>query len=162
MAQPTAGDGSVFRAVWPITDDTYSRDELVAEAQLDLAGLAAEADVIITGPAAFDTTRTGAEVPGWEDWDGFVLVAEAPARARNTPAPVDPADLPTYADWVVIERALANDAPRTLTKPEKKAAVADGIRRGMSYKELADRLGMAWVTVRAYAQADPAEWTVAA
>ncbi|PRY53511.1 hypothetical protein [Glycomyces artemisiae] len=160
MSQPPVS--GVFRAVWPVVDTTYSRDELIAEAQLALAGLAAAADVIVTGPAAFDTTRTGSEVPGWEDWDGYVLVAEAPARARRTPDPVAPVDLPTYIDWVVVERALAAAAPRKLTKIEKKAAVADGIRRGMSYKELADLLKMGWVTVRDYAQADPAEWTVAA
>lgn len=162
MAHPPVTGDSVFRAVWPVVDDTYSRDELIAEAKLDLTALAAEADVIITGPATWDTTHTGPEVPEWEDWPGFVLIAWAPARACNTPEPVDPGARPAFVDWVVIERTLADEPTRELTKPEKKAAVRAGVHRGMSFNELAHCLGIAWTTVRSYAKADPAGWTAAA
>lgn len=163
MAQPPVN--GVYRAVWPVADDTLTRDELIAEAKFALAALAAESDIIITGPATWDTTRTGSEVPDWEHWDGYVLVAEAPARGRNATIPVvvEPVGPePVYVDWVVIERALAEAAPRKLSRDEKKAAVHVGERRGITRKALADRLGMAAETVRTYAQADPTEWTVAA
>jgi hypothetical protein len=96
MSQPPVS--GVYRAVWPIVDDTFTREELIAEAQHALAALAAEDAVILTGPATWDTTRTGAEVPGWETWDGYV---PTPPPRRRTPSPTStgpPSRLPSPAN----------------------------------------------------------------
>jgi DNA-binding CsgD family transcriptional regulator len=163
MSQPPVS--GVYRAVWPIVDDTFTREELIAEAQHALAALAAEDAVILTGPATWDTTRTGAEVPGWETWDGYVLIAEAPGFRGNTPDPAaEAANAVADVDWTAIEIALAGERPVKLTASEKRVAVQLAERqRGMTRTAIAARLHLSGTTVNKYAEDDLAiDWTVAA
>ncbi|MFI5839430.1 hypothetical protein ACIA8K_06920 [Catenuloplanes sp. NPDC051500] len=66
-------------AVWPITDETYTRDALIAEGLDDLPAVAAEAGVRVIGPSTW-RVLDAEELEGWEHWPGLILVATAPAE----------------------------------------------------------------------------------
>lgn len=64
-------------------------------------------------------------------------------------------------DWVVVERALVPGACVLLNRDERRAAIDVGIRRGMDYDDLAERLGMqrdavmqSWVRSKERARAE--------
>lgn len=73
---------SIFRAIWPITDETTGIRELVAAAEADLPLLLAQAHAAIT-----DNTRSrwsvvpSVNVPGSGRVTEHVLMFEAPARS---------------------------------------------------------------------------------
>lgn len=73
----------IFRAVWPITNETRSFLALCAEAQHDVPLLLAQAHARPTGPGRF-TVADSAQIPGSGRITPWVLLYEAPAT--RTPA----------------------------------------------------------------------------
>jgi hypothetical protein len=73
-----------LQAVWPIIDLTRTYRELVAEGEYFLPVVAIEANALIEGPAEW-AVRDASDVPGWEAYDGLVLVANVAAEARPQP-----------------------------------------------------------------------------
>jgi hypothetical protein len=161
MTQPPVN--GVFRAVWLIIDPDRRRADLIAEAEALLPDLAESAGVVLTGPTSWDTTRHGYDLPGWERWLGYVLVAETPAN-RVLPDPaVVAADAVADVDWTAVEIALSGERPVNLSPDEKRAAVQLGEKQGMTRTALARRLRLSGTTVNEYAEADLAvDWAVAA
>ncbi|MFF0721320.1 hypothetical protein [Micromonospora sp. NPDC003816] len=72
-------------AVWPVTDDRLSLEDLVERAFRELSGVAAEAQARVAGPTTWRLIDA-ADLEGWEHHDGQLLVATAPAEP-TTPAP---------------------------------------------------------------------------
>ncbi|HAY44077.1 MAG TPA: hypothetical protein DCY59_11270 [Micrococcaceae bacterium] len=72
---------TIFRAVWPITDDTIPFAALKFEAEQDLPAVAARHGATITGPATFKVVdgRTQSGSQGAAQ----CVVATAPAMARK-------------------------------------------------------------------------------
>lgn len=83
--------GHLYRAVWPILDDTRTRSTLIAEASAGLDAMARTDGARITGPATWTVT-------------GDRLVCEAPAQPLPADEPVDVAGL---ADNETVVRRLA-------------------------------------------------------
>ncbi|MDH6460145.1 hypothetical protein M2302_000296 [Micromonospora sp. A200] len=70
----------ILQIVWPITDENYTRRQLIAEAEIDIDDEAEERGVIITGPP-FWLIQPAAGVPGWTAYaPGSVLIARVPAE----------------------------------------------------------------------------------
>lgn len=139
MPQPTR---TVFRAAWPIINEQRTPAELIDEAAALLPDLAAEAGAILCGPAEFDTTQTAAEagIPDLEHFDGYVLVATAPATAAPAP-PVtalrQPAPDRLRAD--AVEAALRGDDV-VLSDAERRGAAIIALQDGMTIDRVAQRL----------------------
>jgi hypothetical protein len=66
--------GYLFRARWPIANDTYTLSQLKVQAAGQIDAIAAEAGARIVGGVTY---RLAA--------DGAALIAEAPARPEQTP-----------------------------------------------------------------------------
>lgn len=69
----------LFRALWPILDDTVPARQMAGEVAGDLPVLARQAHAVLCGPPYFRVARSQ-DVPGSGNVTPFVLVAEAPAR----------------------------------------------------------------------------------
>ena len=69
---------TTFQAVWPIIDTAIPGGELIAEARLDIASVAARHHARLTGEPRF-TIRPGHEVPGSRGAK-YVILATAPAE----------------------------------------------------------------------------------
>lgn len=74
----TLPETAVLQCVWPITDDRYTRTELIAEATPELSQLTQQTGAVITGPVTWRIAAP-ASIPEWADYPGSLLVAEAPA-----------------------------------------------------------------------------------
>lgn len=69
----------LFRAFWPILDDTVPARQMAGEVIADLPDLARRAHAVLCGPPRFRIARSQ-DVPGSGNVTSHVLVAEAPAR----------------------------------------------------------------------------------
>jgi hypothetical protein len=74
------GERAMFRAIWPITDETASWSELVADARPEVPLLAARAHARVCGPGRFSVAES-CHVPGSGRVTASVLLYEAPAVA---------------------------------------------------------------------------------
>lgn len=69
-----------LRCVWPVTDETYRRNELIAEAWESIGDLVAQARAVIVGPPVWDVQEAH-EVDGWQAYaPGLLLVADVPVK----------------------------------------------------------------------------------
>ena len=79
----------LFRAIWPITDETVGYAELCRQATDDLPALVAQAKARLTRPGRFSIAPSD-KVPGSGRVTDAVLVYEAPAvpvvRRETRPA----------------------------------------------------------------------------
>lgn len=83
---------SIFQAVWPVTDQSMSWDELKQEALDDLHCVARRHGVITAGEATA-VVRLGGDVPGAGP-SSLVVVVESPvAEFDYRPAPDDPGEM---------------------------------------------------------------------
>lgn len=73
---------AVFRAVWPIVDESLSYADLCREAKNELPQVLALAHVEVTAPGRFSIAPSE-WVPGSGRTTESVLVFEAPARATR-------------------------------------------------------------------------------
>ncbi len=71
---------TVFRAIWPITDETVPYDELIVAARAEVPTLVNRAHARLAGPIRFHLARS-VDVPGSGRVTPSVLVAEAPAES---------------------------------------------------------------------------------
>ncbi|MDG4832399.1 hypothetical protein O7627_24270 [Solwaraspora sp. WMMD1047] len=127
----------ILQIVWPITDDHYTRSELIEEATRLLDHYAADLGAIISGPPLW-LIFPAADVPGWTTYPGSVLVARMPAiqdeeftawRARRD---IDP---------IRIEQALAGQiTARQLGTAEKRHLVERLIADGLDDTAIGVRL----------------------
>jgi hypothetical protein len=68
---------STYNACWPITDDTATLRDLIAEATPDLERMVADTGYDITGEVSWTTTDAG----------GLSLLASAPVEPEPAPTP---------------------------------------------------------------------------
>jgi hypothetical protein len=100
--------------------------------------------VAVVLAAMVDPDQPLAEALGWVDFDehGEALgVAQKSRRTVGSLARVRPVDRTHGVDRVAVERVL-NGERFPLNQHERTIGVDLGIRRGMSYDDVADRLGM--------------------
>lgn len=131
----------ILQLVWPITDPTYSREELIAEARPQLDKLADQAHAIITGPPVW-TIWPAATVPGWTAYaPGQVLVARAPADRYGAVHEFRLAD--PRPDHAVVRRLIDGNPPTRGVRPiERTAAMAHMYDRGAEIGAVASRFGL--------------------
>lgn len=130
----------VLQCVWPIDDETYTRNELIAEATEHLDKLAEQANAVVTGPPLWYITNAK-DTPGWHAYaPGSLLIAVMPAEPfgsitdwRKRRQDVDPA---------AVDRILAGDPPSLVRPSERTAAALAMTRRGMSAAQIAPLLGV--------------------
>ncbi|MFB7592391.1 hypothetical protein [Streptomyces sp. NPDC056169] len=92
-------------------------------------------------------------VLGWLDFDEHGAPAEAVQTSRRTlrDLVVEPAPMDAGVDEVAVERALSHPAGAAgvrLNRDERRLGVDRGIRRGLSYEQVAERLGMSVPAVK--------------
>lgn len=72
----------LFRAVWPITDETLPFPDLIDQAHTEVPALAHQAAAALCGTPVYSLARS-CDVPGSGNTTAYVLLASCPAR----PAP---------------------------------------------------------------------------
>lgn len=144
----------VFRACWPITNESTPYQRLVAQACRDLPTLEAQAHAQPTGPGRF-SARPSEHVPGSGRVTAWTLLYECPATRTAPRAIPDPEQLvgrPLYlgddVDEVVVERILAGEWRLRATRAEKVEVVAQWREAGRSLAYLAAVTG--WKPERYY------------
>lgn len=73
---------SLFRAFWPVVDDTRTYGSLCREAALEVPFLAAQAKASLLAPGRF-SIAAAEQVPGCGAVTDTVLIYEAPAVQRD-------------------------------------------------------------------------------
>jgi hypothetical protein len=73
-----------FQGVWPITDETMTRNELIAEGQRSIPTLVMQAHATVIGPITW-RIADASEIAGWSAYTGLLLVAEASAHPALRP-----------------------------------------------------------------------------
>lgn len=130
----------ILQLVWPITDATYSREELIKEARPQLDKLADQAHAVITGPPVW-RIWPAASVPGWNAYaPGNVLVARAPADRYGPVHEFRLAD--PRPDQAVIRRLIDGNPPPKVRPIERTAAMAHMYDRGAEIGAVASRFGL--------------------
>lgn len=132
----------VLQCVWPIIDDSRTRNELIAEAKADLDKLADQAHANITGPGIW-TVADAADVPGWSGYaPGMVLIANMPAEPYGSVR--DHTKVDPKPDFAVVERLIAGNPPAKVRPTERTAAMAVMAHRGTGaeYEAVASRFGV--------------------
>ena len=131
----------ILQLVWPITDATYSRDELITEALPQLDKLADQAHAIITGPPVW-RIWPAASVPGWTAYaPGNVLVARAPADRYGPVHDFRGAD--PRPDHAVVRRLIDGNPPARGVRPiERTAAIAQMYDSGTEIGAIASRFAL--------------------
>lgn len=74
----------VFRAIWPIVDESRKYAELMREAAAEIPTLCAQAHVRVVGAGRFSIAES-VYVPGSGRFTESVLVYEAPAESLGLP-----------------------------------------------------------------------------
>lgn len=137
----------VLQCVWPIIDDTYTRRQLISQAEADLEQLAGQAHAVITGPALW-LIHPAADVMGWEAYaPGQVLVALMPAEPYGAVRDHQHAD--PQPDPATIRRLIDGNPPAHVRPIERTAAMAE-MAANADPAAVASRFG---VHVRAVEQA---------
>ena len=100
-----------------------------------------------------DPDRSLGAVLGWLDFDEHGAPAEAVQASRTTLRDLveDPAPRGAGVDEVAVERALSHPAGTAevrLNRDERRLGVDRGIRRGLTYEQVAERLGMSVPAVK--------------
>lgn len=127
----------ILQCVWPITDDTYTRKQLINIATTDLDDLADQAHAVITGPPIWYIAEA-AETPGWTGYaPGMVLIANIPAEPYG--AIWEHQIGQTYVDPAAVERLAAGNPPAKVNPRERTAAMAVMAARGADHAAIASR-----------------------
>lgn len=127
----------ILQIVWPITDPTYTRTELIGQARTELENYADEAGAIISGPPIW-LRIPAAEVPGWTAYPGDVLIARMPA--------IPDAEYTAWrrtrdVDHAAVEQALAgNLTARQLGTAERRHLVELLMAEGLDDTQIGVRL----------------------
>lgn len=132
--------GHVLQCVWPVTDDTYTRSELIAEAGMLIDRLAEQANAVVTGPPLW-YIADAAKTPGWHAHaPGSVLVAVMPAEPygdlghhRTAAKGPDPA---------AVERIISGNPPARQRDVDRRTAIAALITAGVDTAAIAGLLGV--------------------
>jgi len=124
------------------------REETQEQIPARLRGLSRhELEVVAVVLAAIaDPDRGLREAFAWINFDEHGEPLKYPSKATRTVREVPSAALPhtrgrSGVDEVAVERALHGD-PQPLNERERALGVDRGIRRGMTYDDVAERLGM--------------------
>lgn len=98
--------------------------------------------VVLAGLA--DPDRGLKEALSWVTFDEAGDPLDRPSDSKRTVREVAPArrDRSRVVDLVAVDRALSPGPKVVLCRDERRIAVERGIRRGMSYDDVADRLSM--------------------
>ena len=134
---PATTSGHLLQYVWPITDDSHTRNQLIAEATDQLDTIADECHAIITGPPLW-LIHDAAQVPGWEAWPGCVLIARIPAepygryQAWKASVDIDHAKVHRVTEGEIVARQLGT--------AEKVAAVARLAAAGLDDRAIGDQM----------------------
>lgn len=136
----------VLQCVWPIEDETFTRNELIDEATEQLGRLADQAHAIITGPPLWYITDADT-TPGWHAYaPGSVLVAVMPAESYG-PVRLDGRRRRIEVDPAAVERIVAGNPPALIREVDRKAAVIAMTGGGRDTREIAAQLGLKPKTV---------------
>lgn len=84
LAADDARVGGVFRAIWPIVDETVKYGDLLRQAATELPTLTTQAHVRVIGAGRFSIAES-VYVPGSGRLTDSVLVYEAPAESMGLP-----------------------------------------------------------------------------
>ncbi|MFJ7990277.1 hypothetical protein [Streptomyces sp. NPDC096351] len=120
--------------------------------------------VVLAG--LIDPDRSLGALLGWLDFDECGMPTEAVHSSRRTLRDLAEGSVPRGVgiDEVAVERALAHPNGASgihLNRDERRLGVDRGIRRGLSYEQVAERLGLSvdavkrsWVRAKDKARAD--------
>lgn len=127
----------ILQCVWPITDDTYTRNQLIEQATGDLEDLADQAHAIITGPPIW-YIADAADTPGWTGYaPGMVLVANLPAEPYGALTEHKVGQF--HVDPATVERLIAGNAPAKVRPTERTTAMVTMANRGAEVEAIASR-----------------------
>ncbi|MFD3336110.1 hypothetical protein ACFWV1_26205 [Streptomyces sp. NPDC058700] len=113
-----------------------------------------------------DPDRSVGALLGWLDFDEYGAPIEAVQAGRRTLRDLaeEPPPRGAGVDEVAVERALSHPSGAAgvrLNRDERRLAVDRGVRRGLTYEQLAERLGLnreavkaSWLRSKARAQAE--------
>lgn len=102
--------GYALIAVWPIVDEDYTRDELIAQASRKLRGVAFRAGAKLVphnSTVTWDVIGDGAELPGWEWYAGPLLLATVDRVIKRVTSDPPHGDLEPLDERDMIRQELA-------------------------------------------------------
>jgi hypothetical protein len=127
----------ILQVVWPITDDTYTRNELIDIAKGDLEEMADQAHAVITGPPIW-YIADAADTPGWTGYaPGMVLVANLPAEPYGALSEHKVGQF--HVDPATVERLIAGNPPAKVRATERTTAMVSMANRGAEIPAVASR-----------------------